>query len=179
MTRRARVWLATFAIAVLAAGAGAGLALWRLQSEAAASQASATLFGLTLPDADGRPQTLAQWRGRPLVINFWATWCAPCVEEMPDLQRVRDEYHARGVEIIGLGIDTAYRIRAFRDDLGLTLPLLVAGAQGSELARALGNSAGALPYTVLIAADGRVVQRRLGRIKPEELRRWLDTQVVR
>lgn len=178
MTSRVRAWLAMLAVAALAAGAGAGLALWRLQGEAPAPEASAALFGLTLPDPDGRPQALAQWRGRPLVINFWATWCAPCVEEMPDLQRVRDEYRARGVEIVGLGIDTADRIRAFRDDLRLTLPLLAAGAQGSEIARAFGNTAGALPYTVLIAADGRVVQRRLGRIKPEELRRWLDAQAV-
>jgi thiol-disulfide isomerase/thioredoxin len=120
---------------------------------------------------------MAQWRGKLLVVNFWATWCAPCVEEMPDLERVRRAYLDRNVEIVGLGIDNAAKIRTFRDELKLTLPLLVAGAGGSELGRLLGNLAGALPYTVLIDPSGRVVQRKLGQIKPAELQQWLDAHL--
>jgi peroxiredoxin len=96
---------------------------------------------------------------------------------MPDLERVRLAYLDRNVEIVGLGIDNAAKIRAFRDELKLTLPLLVAGAGGSELGRLLGNIAGALPYTVLIDPSGRVVQRKLGQIKPAELQQWLDAQL--
>jgi peroxiredoxin len=113
------------------------------------------------------------------VVNFWATWCPPCVDEMPDLQQVRDAYLDRGVEIIGIGIDNAAKIAAFRDQHRLTLPLLVAGAGGSELNRALGNTGGALPFTVLIGPDGRVRERHLGQIKPEQLRRWLDEALAR
>jgi peroxiredoxin len=94
---------------------------------------------------------------------------------MPDLQRIRDEYRDRGVEVIGIGIDNAAKVTAFRDRLGLTLPLLVAGVGGSDLNRALGNAGGALPYTVLIGVDGRIRERHLGQVKPEQLRRWLDT----
>jgi peroxiredoxin len=161
-----------------AALAGAGAAWWRLAPGPAADDAVATLFGTTLPDANGTPQPLAQWRGQVLVVNFWATWCPPCVEEMPDLQRVREAYRHRRVEIVGIGIDNAGKIREFRDRLQLTLPLLVAGVEGSQLARDLGNVAGVLPFTVLIDPAGQVVQRKVGQIKPAELTAWLDAQLA-
>jgi thiol-disulfide isomerase/thioredoxin len=176
MTRN-QTLLAFMATAAIAAGAGAGMA-WLRTAAAPAATAAVALFSSTFDDADGRPQPIAQWQGRPLVVNFWATWCPPCVEEMPDLQRIRDEYRGRGVEIIGVGIDNADRIREFRDRLGLTLPLLVAGAGGTEVGRELGNQAGVLPYTVLVAHDGKVVQRKVGRVNPRELRAWLDAALA-
>jgi len=175
MSRRAGlIFLAT---GVAAAALGAGIHWWRTEP-ASAADATAALFAATFPDADGRPQPLAQWRGRPLVVNFWATWCPPCVDEMPDLQKVRDSYRQRGVEVIGIGIDNAGKIAAFRDRHGLSLPLLVAAAGGSELNRALGNNSGALPYTVLIGPEGRVRERHLGRVQPEQLRRWIDSALA-
>jgi thiol-disulfide isomerase/thioredoxin len=156
---------------------GAGLAWRHTSPRESGSQATDSLFGLTFADADGNAQPVAQWRGKLLVVNFWATWCAPCVEEMPALQRVRDEYRTRGVEVIGIGIDQADKIREFRDRLGLSLPLLVAAAGGSELARELGNVAGVLPYTVLVAPNGAVEQRRVGQIQPAELKSWLDSRL--
>lgn len=177
MNRRAWLWM--FATGALAAGLGGAVNWWRTAPASAGAEATASFFAATFPDAEGRPQSLSQWRGRPLVVNFWATWCPPCVEEMPDLQRVRDDYLGRGAEVVGIGIDDARKIAAFRDRHGLTLPLLVAGAGGSELNRALGNAGGALPYTVLIGADGQVRQRHLGQVKPEQLRRWLDTELSR
>lgn len=163
---------------LVAAGAGAaalGLAVngWRTRTDLAPPGAIEEFFAASFADADGHPQPLAQWRGRPLLVNFWATWCPPCVEEMPDLQRVRDAYRERGVEVIGIGIDNAAKITEFRNRHGLTLPLLVAGVGGSDLNRLLGNSGGALPYTVLIGADGRLLQRHLGQVKPAQLHRWL------
>ncbi|MGH6622474.1 MAG: redoxin family protein [Burkholderiaceae bacterium] len=128
-------------------------------------------------DLDGQPQALAQFKGKLLVLNFWATWCAPCVEEMPDLQRVQDEYAARGVSVIGMGIDAVPAMRRFRDEHKLSLTLLAAAAGGTELARELGNASGALPFTVLIDSDGRIAQRRLGRISAAELRLWLDAKL--
>jgi len=172
-----RQWLLVTLAGLGAAGLGAWMSARRLAPGPTADDATARLFAATFPDADGTLQPLAQWRDQLLVVNFWATWCPPCVEEMPDLQRVRDEYLGRGVEVIGLGIDQADRIREFRDRKQLRLPLLVAGAAGAELGRALGNLAGALPYTVLIDRQGRVVQRKLGQIKPAELRLWLDAQL--
>ncbi len=166
--------LAILATGATAAALGAGVAWWRTAPKAEAIGATDLFFASSFQDADGAPRALAQWRGQPLVVNFWATWCPPCVEEMPDLQKVRDEFRSRGAEVIGIGIDNLDKIRRFRDNLRLTLPLLVAGVGGSELNRALGNESGVLPYTVLIGADGRIRQRQVGRVKVEQLRRWLD-----
>lgn len=175
MTRRQ--WLLIAATGLGAAALGAWLNTRRLTPAPAADAAAEQFFASSFPDPDGQPQALSQWRGQLLVVNFWATWCAPCVEEMPDLQAVRDAYRARGVEVVGLGIDNADKIRAFRDKLRISFPLLVAGAGGSELGRALGNPGGMLPYTVLIDRDGQVAQRKLGQIKPAELRQWLDARL--
>lgn len=164
--------------AAAAAGLGAGLAWHRLQPEPVATEVVEQFFSLSFPDAAGAAQPLAQWRGKLLVVNFWATWCAPCIEEMPELEEVRQLYRSRNVEVIGIGIDSAAKIRAFRDDMKLTLPLLVAGAGGSEIGRLLGNGVGALPYTVLIDPKRRLVQRKLGRIRQAELVQWLDAQLA-
>lgn len=135
------------------------------------------LFAYTFDDADGRPQLLRQWQGQWLVVNFWATWCAPCVDEMPDLQKVQVEYANRGVKVIGLAIDNPGAVKRFRDELKLQLPLLIAGADGSEVGRRLGNSSGALPYTVLIDQSGNIVQAKLGQLRASELRTWLDRRL--
>ena len=137
-------------------------------------QARAMLEAQTFKDAEGQPQPFAQWSGRVLVVNFWATWCAPCVEEMPALQRAQRDYENRGVTIVGVGIDSPANIREFRSRLGLDLPLLAAGAGGSDLGRALGNRAGALPFTVLVDRQGRIRQRKLGQIRSEELTAWIE-----
>lgn len=156
---------------------GAGVALWRGSARRPRTTDTDQLFSSTFPDADGNPYALSHWRGSLLVVNFWATWCAPCVEEMPTLNRIRSEYRSRGVEVIGLGIDNADKIRAFRDRYAIKLPLLVAGAGGSELARGLGNTAGVLPYTVLISRSGAIERRHVGQIQAAELRSWLDSEV--
>ncbi len=174
-----RRWLTFLAVGALSAALGIAVNWWRTDTAAADADAGAVFFAATFPDADGRPQPLSQWRGRLLVVNFWATWCPPCVEEMPDLQRLRDAYRDRGVEVIGIGIDNGSKIAEFRDRHQLSLPLLVAGVGGSDLNRALGNPSGALPFTVLIASDGRVLERHLGQAKPEQLRRWVDAALSR
>lgn len=174
MAPRRRWLLATAAIGALSAGAGVA---W-LRYRTATPDTTTALFSRIYDDVDGRPQALSQWRGSWIVLNFWATWCAPCVEEMPTLQQIAREYAARGVVVVGVGIDSAGAIRRFREELKLDLPLLVAGAGGSELARELGNPSGALPYTVLISPLGRIEQARLGLVRPVLLRSWLDARLA-
>ena len=174
MTRK-RTWIVT-AVALVALAAGFGLALQRFSTGAGAS--AEPFFEQTFKDLDGRPDEMARWRGQLVVVNFWATWCAPCVEEMPDLQRVHDEYATKGVTVVGLGIDAPSALKRFRDEHALSLPLYSAGASGSEIGRRLGNASGALPYTVLVDRKGRIVQARLGQVRPAELRRWLDAQLA-
>ncbi|MGE5161560.1 MAG: TlpA family protein disulfide reductase [Betaproteobacteria bacterium] len=168
-------WLAA-AIASIALAAGFSLASRHFATTGMGASAEA-FFARTFNDLDGRPVEMSQWKDQIVVVNFWATWCPPCVEEMPDLQRVHDEYMKRGVSVVGLGIDSPSSLRRFRDEHGLSLPLFAAGAGGSELGRALGNPSGALPYTILVDRKGRIVQSRLGQVRPDELRRWLDAQI--
>ena len=165
------------AIGLLALLIGLALAIRHYAPPARAPIAATALFAHTFNDANGQPQAMNQWHGAWLVVNFWATWCAPCVEEMPDLQQVQAEYANRGVTVVGLAIDSAGAVKRFRDELKLELPLLVAGASGSELVRQLGNPSGALPYTVLIDQRGHIVQSKLGQIRAAELRAWLDEQL--
>ncbi len=154
--------------------AGALLALRFETGPETAPVETAVLFAQSFNDANGDLQPMDQWQGRLLVVNFWATWCAPCIEEMPDLQKVQVEYAARGVTTVGIAIDNASAVKRFRDEQNVGLPLLVAGAAGTELVRQLGNASGALPYTVLVDRRGIVVQSKLGRLHESELRAWLD-----
>ncbi len=164
-------------IAVLALAAGAAMALWFDARNDQAQIKTDAFFAQRFSDADDRLQSISQWQGALLVVNFWATWCAPCVEEMPDLQQVQSEYASRGVVVVGVAIDSAGAVKRFRDELKLDIPLLVAGAAGTELVRQLGNASGALPYTVLVGRNGNVLQSKLGRLRAGELRSWLDAQL--
>jgi thiol-disulfide isomerase/thioredoxin len=153
--------------AVGAAAAGAGLvagALW-LQSGSGA----AALLSSVFPDLSGRPRRLLEWQGRILLCNFWATWCVPCREEMPMLAQVREEYAAKGVEFVGIGIDSADKIREFIKEHPVGYPILAADATAIDLMRTLGNSAGALPFTVVLDRAGTVGYRKLGTVARGDL----------
>ena len=126
------------------------------------------LFDQRMDTPAGEAQSLADWRGKVLVVNFWATWCPPCVDEMPDLDRLQTQFGS-AAQIVGIGIDSAKNINEFVRKVPVSYPLLVAGVTGSELSRQLGNTTGGLPFTVLIDANGRVLDRISGRIKPEAL----------
>jgi thiol-disulfide isomerase/thioredoxin len=128
------------------------------------------LFNQSLPDLGGKPQALSTFRGKPLLVNFWATWCAPCVEEMPALSVLHDEIAQKSTQIIGIGIDSPSNIREFVSRVSVHYPLYIGGMGGSELARTFGNQAGGLPFTVLIGADGRVKKTYLGRLKMDQVR---------
>ena len=120
----------------------------------------------TLPDLDGRPRRPEEWAGKVLVVNFWATWCAPCREEIPlliDLERRRPE-----VRVIGIAIDRADAVRAFAEELGIRYPILLDDVRGTTMRR-YGNRFGALPFTVVAGRDGVVAYVRLGVLEPGEL----------
>lgn len=163
------------AVALLFAAIGAFLGMRQLTQAETGTNAAASLFTHSLADADGRPQNLAQWRGKTLIVNFWATWCAPCVEEMPELSALQTEIAAREIQIIGIGIDSQAKIADFAAAHKIGYPLYVAGMEGSDLARRLGNRAGALPYTVLIGRDGTIKNTYLGRLKIDQLRADLQS----
>jgi len=143
--------------------AGAGLVSVVPQPAMAAGR----LFDESFPDADGNDQPLKQWLGRPVVVNFWATWCPPCVKEMPDLEALHQKYP--GVHFLGLAVDTAVNVRKFNEKVQVSYPLLLIGHGGIERMRAMGNRTGGLPFTVVYGANGQVAQTILGQVKPDEL----------
>lgn len=128
------------------------------------------LFAESMNDPAGKPQALAQWKGKALVVNFWAPWCAPCVEEMPELDQLAKDSAKNNINIIGIGIDSPTNIAQFAEKFKISYPLYVAGLSGTDLARQFGNASGGLPYTVLIGADGQVRKTYLGRLKFDELK---------
>lgn len=136
----------------------------------AGKPASAQLLRTILPDANGAPQALSQWAGKTLLVNFWAPWCAPCVQEMPELSALQTEIGTSNIQFIGIGIDSKENISRFASRFNVAYPLYVAGMPGVELSAQFGNRMGGLPFTVLIGPDGRVIKTYLGRLKMAELR---------
>jgi len=130
---------------------------------------AATVFGVTLPDTTGRQQSIGQWKGKVLVVNFWATWCVPCRDEMPEFVKAQSEFGARGVQFVGIAVDDANKVRDFAAELGLNYPALIGGYGAIELSKSLGNRIGALPYTLFIDRAGRISRAHLGPLKPAEL----------
>jgi thiol-disulfide isomerase/thioredoxin len=134
------------------------------------------IWGLTFPTPTGGELPLAALRGRPLVLNFWATWCAPCIEEMPLLDAFERDHRAAGWRVVGLSLDGATAVREFlaRTPVGFAIGL--AQGQGVSLSRSLGNTRGALPFSVAFNARGEAFARKLGALNAQELSAWA-TQV--
>ncbi|MES2535121.1 MAG: TlpA disulfide reductase family protein [Pseudomonadota bacterium] len=163
------------AIAVIFAGIGIYFGIQRLEPEAPHNAAVANFYSQSMPDAQGTMRALSQWKGKTLVVNFWATWCAPCVDEMPELVALQTEVASKNTQIIGIGIDSAANIREFGSKYKISYPLYSAGMVGTDLSRQFGNQAGGLPFTVLITADGKVKKTYLGRLNMKELRNDLGS----
>lgn len=137
---------------------------------ATASTPTANLYAASLNDLNGKPQSLAQWKGKPLLVNFWASWCAPCVSEMPELSELAAKDGGKHVNVIGIGIDSPTNLVEFAKKTKVSYPLYVGGLGGTDLARELGSTSGGLPYTVLIGADGQIRKTYIGRLKFDQLR---------
>ena len=110
-----------------------------------------------LPDLEGVRRDVSEWDGRLLLVNFWATWCPPCLEEIPAFVRLQADYEDRGVQFLGIAIDSGDNVRQFAGEHAMNYPTLVGQAEGIELSKRFGNGVGALPYTVVVARDGRVL----------------------
>ena len=125
---------------------------------------------VTLPDIEGREQALGQWRGKVVVVNFWATWCAPCREEMPEFVRAQTELGGKGLQFVGIAVDQADKVQQFAKEIGLNYPTLIGGYGAMELSKTLGNRLMALPFTVVVDRQGAVAHTQLGPLKRGQLR---------
>ncbi|MEN1940144.1 TlpA disulfide reductase family protein [Luteimonas sp. MJ174] len=128
---------------------------------------------ITLPDLSGTPRTLpAEFAGRPLLVNFWASWCGPCIEEMPELDRFTAEQGGSGVQVIGIALDDQAAVEEFLERIPVRYPILIDAAGPRDSGVQLGNQRGILPYTVLVSADGRLLKQRIGPFVHGELDAW-------
>jgi thiol-disulfide isomerase/thioredoxin len=165
------------AIAALAMTAGTGL--WLLQRPAGPGFAGpkagpieiapAAMLAASFADAAGRPQSLGQFQGKLVVVNFWATWCAPCREEMPAFNRLQQRWSGRGVQFVGIANEAPAKVHDFGTRLGIAYPLWTGGEEVGELSRRLGNRPGVLPHTVLLGPTGEVLETRVGPYSEAEL----------
>ena len=169
---------------VAMAAAAAGLA-WRLNAErgqdlqtagpgADAGARAADLWSMRFAQPGGGELVMASLRGQPLLLNFWGSWCPPCIKEMPDLDHFARQHAANGWRVVGLAVDNPQAVRDFLARSPVSYTIGLAGFEGSELARQLGNTQGALPYTVVFNRQGAMVQQKTGPADAEELARWVD-----
>jgi thiol-disulfide isomerase/thioredoxin len=141
--------------------------LCSLQGQA---QDSKALFASTLTDLNDQSQALAQYQGKPLIVNFWARWCGPCRTEIPELIKLNQQYQGKGLIVLGIAIeDKAEPVRDFAKAYDMDYPLLLGKDKGLALMQALGNSKMGLPFTVAIDRQGRIVTVKMGGIKGGEL----------
>lgn len=172
-------------VAACAAGLGLGARAWYERARPALAPEQPVPAGIRaaapgerpdpvrLPDLEGNPVELAAIApGRPLLVNVWASWCGPCVEEMPELQRFAAAQGSDGVQVVGLALDEAVPVREFLARVPVDYPILLDRPGPADASVLLGNTRGLLPYTVLLDAERRIVRRKLGPFDPGEIDSW-------
>jgi thiol-disulfide isomerase/thioredoxin len=123
----------------------------------------------SLPDLSGKQRNIKEWQGKVLVINFWATWCPPCLKEMPEFEAIHAEYAKKGLQVIGIALDDAEPVKEFITGKKITYPILMGEDQGTKIAHDLGNIVNTVPFTVIINKKGLVVKRQMGELTREQL----------
>ena len=171
----ARDALALVLASALAAGAGFGA--WHWWNGRDTGQVARA--DLAFRDLDGQPRTLADWRGKLVLLNFWATWCTPCLKEIPLLVETQREHGPRGLQIVGVAMDEVDAVKAFAQRLQMNYPTMVGKGEIAAAMDELGDELGAFPFSVLIAPDGRILDRRSGDLSREEIAQWLDEHLPR
>ncbi|MBW0171211.1 MAG: TlpA family protein disulfide reductase [Hydrogenophaga sp.] len=161
-------------VAVAAGGGGALVATRRFQLQPVMSEAELAFWTGEFEGPHGERVRMADFRGQPLLVNFWATWCPPCVEELPMLNRFHQVHATKGWKVLGLAVDQPSAVRSFLLKLPLNFPVGMAGFAGTELSRSLGNPSGALPFTVVFGADGALLHRKMGKVSDADLAQWAE-----
>ena len=129
----------------------------------------APMPSFSLPDATGKQRLSSEWQGKILVINFWATWCPPCRKEIPEFIALQSELANQGVVFIGIAIDEEKAVKNYQEDMGMNYPVLVDNANGVALAKEFGDSMEAVPFTVIVNREGKIIFRKPGEVTKSEL----------
>jgi thiol-disulfide isomerase/thioredoxin len=158
--------------AVVGVGVGVGVAWQRQPAVAKVPEELQGFWAAEFDSPAGVPLAMKAFQGRPLVINFWATWCSPCVEEMPLIDAFFRQNESKGWQVVGLAIDQPSRVRQFLAQFPVGYSIGLAGLTGTELAKQMGNAVGGLPFTVVLDAQGNLIQRKLGKLTADEIKNW-------
>lgn len=175
MTRGPTFWIVVLAIA----GATAGLYVeHRLANPPPPDGVTVAEVGDAAPDVtyvaiDGTPHRLSEWRGKRVLVNFWASWCAPCQREMPLLNAAWERDHTGRIAILGVAEDTAADAGRYLADRPVSYSVLLVGSDAPGSSLSLGNTRRVLPYSILIGEDGRILRRKLGGFSAAEIDEWL------
>jgi thiol-disulfide isomerase/thioredoxin len=167
-SRRHLIWGAGAAAAV----AGVGVALWRFEPRDVVQSASHPLWAQQFETPSGEALAMASFKGKPLLLNFWATWCPPCIEELPMIDAFWRENTANGHQVVALAIDQPSAVRKFLAKQALGFSVGLVGLEGTQLAKSLGNAVGGLPFTVFFKADGSIWRQKMGQLTIDDLAQW-------
>jgi thiol-disulfide isomerase/thioredoxin len=168
LSRHAQIAL-LLAVATVALIAGMALRQGTAERPKAEPGASQALLAAELPDLRGQKQRMDQWRGKVIIVNFWATWCAPCREEIPELIRAQEQLGPRGVQVVGIAIDQVDKVKPYAAQMRISYPVLVGELEVMDLARTAGNALGGLPYTVVLDRKGEIARTELGGVTQAKL----------
>jgi len=124
----------------------------------------------TLPDLSGTPRKIGNWKGKVLVINFWATWCPPCLEEIPHFVRLQRQLGEQGLQFVGIAIDEYDKVEAYARRNAINYPIMIGQLDAIELSKTAGNKAGGLPYTLVLDRSGRVISQHYGGLTEQTLK---------
>jgi thiol-disulfide isomerase/thioredoxin len=160
-------------VAVLALAAGFGAAIWHRQPGEPQSGAAQALLAAPLNDLQNQTRTLNQYRGKVLVVNFWATWCPPCREEIPHFIEIQRQPNWKNVQFVGIALDNPSDVAGFVQEFAVNYPVLIGGVNESEMMRVLGNTSGGLPYTLIYDRDGNLREKIIGGLDKSRLERLL------
>ena len=165
---KTKLWLVA-AGAVIALAAGYFAISQQPQQAASQGISAEPVFAASFKDLDNKLQPLKQWRGKVVVLNFWAPWCPPCREEIPDFIKMQDKYGKRGLVFVGVALDEKIKVQAFADEMDINYPILLGEMNAVDLARKIGNRLGGLPFTVVIDRNGRIIASAVGRVTTARL----------
>ncbi len=170
-----RQWIIISGMSLLALLGGALTSQWISKAGSASEAGIQAFFANEWQKPDTKPINTQEWGQKVLVVNFWASWCPPCVEEMPQLEKLQSEFLQQNVLFVGIAVDSPSNVREFLKKTPVSYPIAMGGMNASQIYKALGNTQSALPFTVIINAKGKAIYSKLGKIDEEELRKVIKS----